>query len=163
MRLRGLIGRGLRSERFDHLPEGSAGEREGKGKEPDQSFYFHYLEELRHKDFIDLEVDPPPDLWIEVDNRASSAGKLPLYAALGVPEVWRYRPRRRSIWIGRLEGDRYTEVAESRCLPGLTPALLLDLLDEAKKRGQTAWDIWLRAWFAERAGHFAERRAALGG
>ena len=83
--------------------------------------------------------------------RISSAGKLPIYASFGVPEVWRYRPRRRVLWIGRLEGGAYTEVAESRCLPGLTPALLLEFLDEAQKRGQTAWDVWLRAWIADNA------------
>ncbi len=142
--------------------KGVPGAREGKGKEPDESFYIRHHEAVRHKNTLDLTVDPPPDLWIEVDNRASSAGKLPIYASFGVPEVWRYRPRRRALWIGRLEGGAYTEVAESRCLPGLTPALLLEFLDEAQKRGQTAWDVWLRAWIAERAAYFLERRAAPG-
>ena len=143
--------------------KGLPGELKGKGKEPDESFYIRHHDLIRNKDSLDLEIDPPPDLWIEVDNRASSAGKLPIYAAFGVPEVWRYRPRRRVLWIGRLEGGVYTEVSESRCFPGLTAALLLEFLDESQKRGQTAWDVWLRAWFTERTAYFAERRAALGG
>ncbi|MCA1685844.1 MAG: Uma2 family endonuclease [Planctomycetia bacterium] len=142
--------------------KGLPGQLKGKGKEPDESFYFTHLDVIGPKDTIDLNVDPPPDLWIEVDNRASSAGKLPLYAALGIVEVWRYRPRRRRLWIGRLADGSYSEVDESRCLPGLTPTLLLEFLDEARTRGETAWDVWLRAWIAERAPHFAERRAALG-
>ncbi len=52
---------------------GIPGEEKGKGKEPDESFYFQHLDLLRTKNKLDLDVDPPPDLWIEVDNRASSA------------------------------------------------------------------------------------------
>ena len=142
---------------------GIPGEPIGKGKEPDESFYFRHLDVIRPKDSLDLDIDPPPDLWIEVDNRASSAGRLPVYAAFGIPEVWRYQPRQRRLWIGRLTDGTYTEVEESRCLPGLTSTLLLQFLDEAQARGQMAWDVWLRAWMAERAPLFAERRAALGG
>ena len=155
----GLDYQGARSTTFRR---GLPGQLKGKGKEPDESFYFTHVDVIRAKDTIDLEVDPPPDLWIEVDNRASSAGKLPVYAALGVPEVWRYRPRRRTLWIGRLADGAYTEVGESRCLPGLTPSLLLEFLDEAQTRGEMRWDLWLRAWITENAARFAARRAELG-
>ena len=37
---------------------------------------------------MDLRVDPPPDLVLEVDITRSSIPKLPIYAALGVPEAW---------------------------------------------------------------------------
>ena len=72
------------------------GRKRGWGKEPDQSFYMASALKIRGKDEIDLEVDPPPDLWIEVDHRGSLRGRLPLYAALGVPEVWRFHPARRA-------------------------------------------------------------------
>ena len=76
---------------------------EGKGKEPDQSFYFANAGRLPTDRDPDLDAgDPPPDLWIEVDNRVSSAGRLPVYAALGVPEVWRYRSGRRRLQFLRL-------------------------------------------------------------
>src|SRR6516162_6726941 len=55
---------------------------EGWGKEPDQSFYLANEFRIRGREEIDLEVDPPPDLWIEVDHRGSSRGRLPLYASL---------------------------------------------------------------------------------
>jgi Uma2 family endonuclease len=130
----------------------------GKGKEPDESFYFTNLALVRSKNTLDLNTDPPPDLWIEVDSRASSAGKLPVYASLGVGEVWRYRPRRRKLWIGRLVDGAYAEADESGCLPGLTPRLLLDLLNEAAKRGEPSWDAWMRAWLALNTDYFAGRR-----
>ena len=146
---------GSRSTTFS---KGVPGQLKGKGKEPDESFYFRHLDVINHKDNLDLTIDPPPDLWIEVDNRASSAGKLPVYAALGVEELWRYRPRRRTLWMGRLVDGSYTEMDESWFLAGLTPALLLDMLNEVVKQGEMAWDLWLRSWIAERAAEFIRRR-----
>src|SRR5689334_6829723 len=61
----------------------------GMGKEPDQSFYIASIDRLPLDREVDLDNgDPPPDLWIEVDGRLSSHGRWPVYAALGIPEVW---------------------------------------------------------------------------
>jgi len=38
---------------------------------------------------MDLAVDPPPDLVIEIDIPSPSFSKLPIYADMGVPDVWR--------------------------------------------------------------------------
>jgi Uma2 family endonuclease len=128
---------------------GGAGVRRGHGKEPDQSFYFAHAAAVWGKETIDLEMIPPPDLWIEVDNRASSRGRLPLYAALGVPEVWCYRARRGTLWFGRLEGGAYVPIDRSLSLPMLTPAIVLDLLGRVAAAGdEAAWDNQMRAWLA---------------
>jgi Uma2 family endonuclease len=124
---------------------GLPGALKGHGKEPDQCFYIAHAADVRDKDALDLEHDPPPDLWIEVDNKGSSQGRLPLFAALGIPEVWRYRPRRQTLWFGRLENTAYVEVERSSALPLLTPAIVLELLAEAR-RGESAWDRWMREW-----------------
>lgn len=58
------------------------------GIEPDQCFYIQNQEKMRGKRRIDLTVDPPPDLAIEVDVIAKT--QLAAYAALGVPELWLY-------------------------------------------------------------------------
>lgn len=42
---------------------------------------------------IDLSIDPPPDLVIEVDMTHTDIDKNCLYAALRVPELWRYNGR----------------------------------------------------------------------
>lgn len=125
---------------------GLPGKLKGKGKEPDESYYFTHATLVRDKEDLDLEVDPPPDLWVEVDNRSRSKGRLPVYAGLGIPEVWRYQPRRRTLWFGLLENGEYAATARSRCLPKLTPEIVLNLLDEAASRGETAWDNWMRGW-----------------
>ena len=61
-----------------------------KGVEPDSSFYIQNEPIMRNKQTLDLTQDPPPDLIIEVDYTSASLDRLPIYLALGVPEVWRY-------------------------------------------------------------------------
>lgn len=61
---------------------------EEKGLEPDESYYVSNERLVREKDDIDLTLDPPPDLAIEIDLTSSSVDKLGIYASLGVAEVW---------------------------------------------------------------------------
>lgn len=129
---------------------GELAEPKGHGKEPDRSFYCANGPAIRGKATIDLEVDPPPDLWIEVDNRSSSRGQLPLYAAPGIPEVWQYRVLRRTLRFFRLNdaGDGYESIERSRCLPMLKPDAVLDALEQGTGRSDTQWLRWLREWAA---------------
>jgi Uma2 family endonuclease len=60
-----------------------------RGLEPDECYYVRNAATVDKRD-IDLNVDPPPDLVLEVDVTHRSIARLPIYAALGVPEVWRY-------------------------------------------------------------------------
>lgn len=62
-----------------------------RGLEPDNCYWITHEKVMRDKDDVDLLVDPPPDLVLEVDVTSSSIPKLPIYAALGVPEVWRWQ------------------------------------------------------------------------
>lgn len=61
-----------------------------KGLEPDECFYVQSESRIREKDDLDLTIDPPPDLAVEVDVTNWSVDRLPIYAALGVPEIWRH-------------------------------------------------------------------------
>ena len=60
------------------------------GKEADECFYIQNEALVRSKLKIDLTVDPPPDLAIEIDATHSSIDKMAVYAELKVPEVWRW-------------------------------------------------------------------------
>lgn len=60
------------------------------GLEPDECFYIQNIERVRPLTDLDLSVHPPPDLAIEVDRTNSSIHKEPIYARLGVPELWRF-------------------------------------------------------------------------
>jgi Uma2 family endonuclease len=123
--------------------------KKGKGKEPDESFYFANATRILGKERIDLDAgDPPPDLWIEVDHRSSSRGKLPVYAALGVPEVWRYRAATKRLRFVRLAADRgtYEAIERSLCLPMLTPSLVQEALALGDGLLESAWTRLVREW-----------------
>jgi Uma2 family endonuclease len=61
------------------------GRAKGSGKEPDYGFYFGQAAIRMHsKDRLDLDVDPPPDLAIEVDDKADSAKASDLRESLTV-------------------------------------------------------------------------------
>jgi Uma2 family endonuclease len=117
------------------------------GKEPDACFYFANEPLIRDKEEIDLAVDPPPDLAIEVDNFSNSEGKLPIYAALRVPEVWRYDVRAGVLWFGRLQTDgTYAAITHSESLPLLTPARVLEALNLCRGVPESRWGRLLREW-----------------
>jgi Uma2 family endonuclease len=119
----------------------------GKGKEPDQSFYFANTGRVPRDRDPDLDAgDPPPDLWIEVDNRVSSKGRLPVYSALGVPEVWRYRSKSKTLQFLRLVGDSYESIDQSLALPRLTPALVVEALELGGNVPESEWVRLLREW-----------------
>jgi Uma2 family endonuclease len=60
------------------------------GLEPDKSYYIQREDQVRDQQILDLTQLPPPDLVVEVDMTSPSLKKLPIYLALGVPELWRY-------------------------------------------------------------------------
>jgi Uma2 family endonuclease len=101
---------------------------------------------MRSKESIMLEVDPPPDLAIEIDNKSDSSKALALYARIGVPEVWRYKARTKILWFGRLVGDQYETIEHSLNLPRLTPAQVLLALERMNEIGDIAAKPWLRDW-----------------
>ena len=101
---------------------------------------------MRSKDEIDLEVDPPPDLAIEIVNKVDSTKALALYARIGVPEVWRYKARTKKLWFGRLVGDRYESIEHSLNIQQLTPGLVLIALARMDEVGESAAKPWLREW-----------------
>jgi Uma2 family endonuclease len=55
-----------------------------KGFEPDSCFYIQSASLIRGKEEIDLSIDPPPDLVIEIEISHSSLDKLSIYA-----RIWR--------------------------------------------------------------------------
>jgi len=81
--------------------------------EPDQCFYIQNHARMRGKRRIDLTLDPPPDLAIEVD--VTSKTQLEAYVALGVAELWRYENNQLQLYM--LRGDRYQRISSSPTFP----------------------------------------------
>jgi Uma2 family endonuclease len=115
-----------------------------KGFEPDSCFYIQHADAIRDRDEIDLTVDPPPDLVIEVDITSPSLDKFPLYAAIGVPEVWRYDGTRVTMY--HLTDERYVAVPHSVVLPLLTNEHATRFLKERKQEPSSVWLRAVRAW-----------------
>ena len=59
-----------------------------KGLEADLCYWVANEPAVRTKKRINLRVDPPPDLVIEIDVMHSVVNREKIYAALGVPEMW---------------------------------------------------------------------------
>jgi Uma2 family endonuclease len=86
-----------------------------QGIEPDQCFYIQNEAKVRGKKRLDLAIDPPPDLALEID--LTSRTHTGIYAKLGVPELWRFEKGR--LQINVLQDGEYIDVTESRIFPGL--------------------------------------------
>jgi Uma2 family endonuclease len=85
------------------------------GIEPDDSFYIQNHLQMIGKQKIDLTIDPPPDLVIEID--VTSKTQLDAYLALAVPEVWRYEDDK--LYINILQNGKYIESEVSPNFPNL--------------------------------------------
>lgn len=106
-----------------------------QGTEPDTCFYIANADRIIGKRQIDLDLDPAPDVVVEIDITNESLSKFPIYAALAVPEIWRYDGTTARFYA--LAGEGYQEVTESRFLPRLSATMLSDALDQSKREGQT--------------------------
>jgi Uma2 family endonuclease len=96
--------------------------REKAGVEPDSAFYIQNCARMQGQLSIDLAIDPPPDLAIEID--LTSKTKLDAYLAIGVPEIWRYDQGKLSIDI--LQEGQYMAADQSAILPlWLSPVVLI--------------------------------------
>ena len=115
-----------------------------KGFEPDSCFYIQSVNRIRDKEEIDLTADPPPDLVIEIDITSPSLNKFPIYAAVGIPEVWRYKGGR--VQIFQREGEQYREVEQSIVLPLLTGATLTQFLEENRTLRSPEWLRRVQEW-----------------
>ncbi|XHX79988.1 MAG: Uma2 family endonuclease [Stenomitos frigidus ULC029] len=115
-----------------------------RGLEPDQCYYIQNEAAVRHRERIDLTQDPPPDLAIEVDITSSSIDQLAIYAALGVPEVWRYDGQ--TLTMYHLKEGGYESRDRSLSLPQLTAAEVVRFLALSQTMGETSLVRQFRQW-----------------
>jgi Uma2 family endonuclease len=87
-----------------------------KGIEADESFYLGDLERIRDADHIDLEVDPPPDLAVEIEITRSALDRMGIYGALRVPEIWRFNGRTLRVMLRQDDGS-YRQSQRSAAFP----------------------------------------------
>jgi Uma2 family endonuclease len=91
-----------------------------RGLEPDDCYYIGREPLVRHKVEFNFKKDPPPDLAVEVDVSRSSVSRQRVYAALGVPEMWRFDGK---LHVLHLQANReYDEQNASLAFPFLPMA-----------------------------------------
>ena len=111
---------------IDFEPFGSTtlkNERMRQAVEPDTSFYIQNQAAVIGKNRIDLNIDPPPDLAIEID--ITSRTRFDNYEILGVPELWRYQQQGLEIFL--LQEGKYIKSQSSPNFPNIP---IIELVNE---------------------------------
>jgi Uma2 family endonuclease len=117
----------------------------GKGIEPDNCFYIRNEAAVRGKSRLNLTSDPPPDLALEIEVNSRSHPNI--YAALGVPELWRFEQGK--LQINVLQAGKYVEVEESQIFPNFPlkqklPEFLKCCKIEGRNKTMKAFRLWVK-------------------
>jgi Uma2 family endonuclease len=115
-----------------------------KGIEPDGCFYIQNADVIRGQRKLDLLFLPPADLAIESDVPSPSLPKLPIYAAIGVSEVWVYSDGQ--VRFFKLENDSYIQSDESGCLLRVVAGDITRFVNESAAMKRPQWLRNVRKW-----------------
>ncbi len=114
--------------------------------EPDNCFYIKNEAKVRNKNRLDLTIDPPPDLVLEIDVTSRTHPKI--YVQLGVPELWRFE--RGKLQINLLQEGSYREVDFSPYFPDVPlREVIPDFLEQMKIIGRNKSIKAFRTWVQE--------------
>ncbi len=133
----GIEIRGLKSTTWRSKPKTA-------GKEADECFYIQNEALVRGKLEIDLTVDPPPDLAIEIDITHSSIDKIAVYVELKVPEVWRWQKGKLTVNI--LTDTGYVESESSLAFGSFPVKELARFMQLDPQKGENARLREFRHW-----------------
>ena len=120
-----------------------------KGAEPDSCYYLQNEALVRSKQEIDLDNDPPPDLVLEIDITSGSLDKRPIYAAIGVPEFWRYDGNKLQVFVLQQSTGDYQQVTQSPTFPWMSLDVIPRFIRQSLVGGETATLRAFRAWVRE--------------
>ena len=113
-----------------------------RGSEPDNGYYIQNQPLVAGRP-INLETDPPPDLVVEVDISHTDVDKNALYAAMGVPEFWRFNGKAWRIY--QLQAGEYVECDRSPTFPMVEKEKLYQFL-ATSQHNEVAAELVFRAW-----------------
>ncbi|MER3491051.1 MAG: hypothetical protein C4323_01205 [Mastigocladus sp. ERB_26_2] len=115
-----------------------------RGGEPDSSYYIQHEFLVRNRENIDLAIDPPPDLVLEVEYSKPKVDKTKIYAAIGVPEFWRFNGSVLRVYI--LNQGEYSEVQFSPTFAPIPVKEIPQFLQKTRKEGENATTKAFRTW-----------------
>jgi Uma2 family endonuclease len=119
-----------------------------KGIEPDNCYYVQNELEVRSKETLDLEVDIPPDLAIEIDITNSSVNKFNIYSAIGVTELWLYNGYELKFY--QLIEMQYVKCNYSIAFPIVSVNDISHFIEQSKVMGEIALLKSFRHWVREK-------------
>jgi Uma2 family endonuclease len=117
----------------------------GRGAEADESFYIANVGRVGHLTQIDLEVDPPPDLVIEIEITSALLDKIDIYARLGVPEIWRFDGEILTVLLLQ-PGGSYATVTRSAAFPFLPMDVFVEFIVDPDYSDESRWGRTFRTW-----------------
>jgi len=113
--------------------------------EPDFSYYLANEAKVRIKPIIDLRVDPPPDLVVEVVHLHAAIMAVKALRRLRVPEIWVCDGNQLQI-LTRSDNGCYAKSDRSLSFPFLTCSVIFDWVHASENGSDTDWCIALRQW-----------------
>jgi Uma2 family endonuclease len=114
------------------------------GGEPDSCYYLKSELRIRAQENVIVGQDPPPDLVLEVDITNPSDRRLPIYALLGVPEIWRYDGY--SLEFLALANGGYQPIEKSLSFPDLPAAIIVEYVQNRLILGESGTLREFRKW-----------------
>ena len=115
-----------------------------RGLEPDECYWIEHETVVRGREDINLEKDPPPDLVLEIEISRSALDRMSIYAALGVPEVWRWDGKKLTVHLRTSRGT-YRKSDRSKAFPFLPLTEFVSFL-ERTNLSETQLLRSFRAW-----------------
>jgi len=119
-----------------------------RGLEPDQCYYFSSADKVADWARVDLDVDPPPDMAVEIDVNNDSRHRLGIYAALKITELWRFDGERLEVFQLQNSGV-YQVVPRSEIFPHAPPGEIGRFLNQYSIGDDTRWAKAFRQWVRE--------------
>ncbi len=119
-----------------------------RGMEPDECFYLNNEPRIRGREELDFDIDPPPDLGLEIEITRRLRSRIGIYAALGIPEAWQCDGKALKIWQLNENGE-YDEAPESQFFPSLPITEIPRFLEQRNEMDDNSLIKSFRKWVQE--------------
>jgi Uma2 family endonuclease len=125
------------------------------GLEPDETYYVGEHVAAVASETYEPGVDPPPDLAIEVEATNPVVPRLPLFAAIGVREIWRWTGEEME-FLRLTRGRKYAKTQRSLAFPFVSAA---DVTRFVQKRDPSDENAVVRGFVKWARKAYKEQRA----
>ena len=121
-------------------------EAKQRGLEPDKCYYFKEARAARQlEEAWDDSTDPAPELVVEIDITSRSIPREPIYASLGVKELWRFDGNKLQV-LHLGPKRKYVVRSRSLALPFLPMAAFAKFVSRMRDNNQIKVLNEFRAW-----------------